>query len=60
MDQQQPARNCPKCGSADYQFRGRKKMPAEAGQEGEEVVETKYRCKGCSHEWKVRTPGREG
>ena len=55
MDQQRPAaRTCPKCGSGDYQFRSRKKVPAEKDQP--EAVETKYRCKACAHEWKVRAP----
>jgi hypothetical protein len=44
-------RACPKCCSTDYLFRGRKKV-TEPGKA--EVVETKYRCKGCGHEWKVR------
>jgi DNA-directed RNA polymerase subunit M/transcription elongation factor TFIIS len=52
MEVQQTGRTCPKCGSGDYVFRGRKKVPAEGGQG--EAVETKYRCKACSHEWKVR------
>jgi len=55
MDQNQTAkRTCPACGSGDYVFRGRKKIPAEPGQE--ESMETKYRCKACEHEWKVRAP----
>ncbi len=55
MDQQRPAaRTCPKCGSGDYQFRSRKKIPAGNGEP--EAVETKYRCKACEHEWKVRAP----
>lgn len=47
-----PARTCPDCGSGDYQFRSRKKVAAEGGQG--EAVETKYRCKACGHEWRVR------
>jgi len=50
MDQQ--TKTCPKCGSGDYQFRSRKKIAA-TGREPE-ATETKYRCKGCGHEWKVR------
>ncbi len=50
-----PARTCPACGSDRYQFRFRKKLPPEDGQSGE-VVETKYKCKACDHEWKVRVP----
>ncbi len=54
MKQQQPAaKSCPKCGN--YQFRSRKKITPEAGQDGDEVTETKYRCKLCEHEWTVRT-----
>jgi transposase-like protein len=47
-------KTCPKCGSGDYAFRSRKKIPSEPGQEGPEQVETKYRCKTCEHEWRVR------
>ena len=57
MDQQQPdARTCPKCGSGDYQFRSPKKIEAdpEKGEPG--GTETKYRCRACEHEWRVRTP----
>jgi DNA-directed RNA polymerase subunit M/transcription elongation factor TFIIS len=46
------AKTCPKCGSGDYQFRSRRKIAAADGQ-GEQT-ETKYRCKGCGHEWKVK------
>ena len=45
-------RCCPKCESKDYVFRNRKTIPAEAGQP--EAVETKFRCRGCGHEWKER------
>jgi DNA-directed RNA polymerase subunit M/transcription elongation factor TFIIS len=51
----QPARTCPKCGSGDYHFRGRKKI--EPTEDQEAAVETKYRCQACGHEWKVRVPG---
>jgi transposase-like protein len=47
-----PKRACPACGSGDYQFRSRKKV-AEEGKG--EAVETKYRCKACGHEWRMRT-----
>jgi DNA-directed RNA polymerase subunit M/transcription elongation factor TFIIS len=54
MNPQKPAaKTCPKCGSGDYQFRGRKKVAAAGGQP--EATETKYRCKRCEHEWKVRS-----
>jgi DNA-directed RNA polymerase subunit M/transcription elongation factor TFIIS len=49
------SRTCPACGSDDYEFRSRKKVAHEAGQG--EVVETKYRCKACGHEWRVRVAG---
>jgi DNA-directed RNA polymerase subunit M/transcription elongation factor TFIIS len=54
MESQQTGRTCPKCGSGDYAFRSRKKLPPEGEQP--EAVETKYRCKACAHEWKVRVP----
>jgi transposase-like protein len=47
------AKTCPQCGSPDYAFRSRKKIPAEKDQP--QATETKYRCKKCDHEWKVRT-----
>ena len=49
---EQPARTCPNCGSSEYVFRHRKKIEPAAGQEA--AIETKYRCKECGHEWKVR------
>jgi DNA-directed RNA polymerase subunit M/transcription elongation factor TFIIS len=52
-----PARRCPKCSSREYLFRGRKKIAGERGQEA--AVETKYRCKSCGHEWRVRVPVKE-
>jgi hypothetical protein len=55
---EQPAKFCPKCGSGQYMFRGRKKIEAANGQE--EAVETKYRCKACEHEWKVRVTTNTG
>lgn len=47
-------RACPKCGSGEYAFRGRKKVGPEPGQA--EAVETTYRCKACAHEWRERLP----
>lgn len=47
-------RTCPECGADKYLFRGRKKIPAEAGQE--EAMETKYRCEVCEHVWTERVP----
>ncbi len=52
-----PARCCPKCGSREYVFRGWKKLPTEAEQSA--AVETKYRCKACGKEWKVRVSERQ-
>ncbi len=43
-------RCCSECGSRDYVFRGRKKIPADA--ELRAAVETKYACKVCGHVWK--------
>jgi transposase-like protein len=61
MDENQvAAKTCPACGSGNYTFRSRKKIAAEPGQEGGEAVETKYRCKACSQEWRVRVPARRG
>jgi hypothetical protein len=48
----QPAKTCPKCGSGDYAFRGRKRIEAAGGRPA--AVETKYRCKACGEEWRVR------
>lgn len=45
-------KTCPKCGSGHYLFRSRKKIEAADGREA--AVETKYRCKACGHEWKVK------
>jgi DNA-directed RNA polymerase subunit M/transcription elongation factor TFIIS len=59
MDEDKTAnRNCPACGSTDYTFRSRKKIAPEPGREEGETTETKYRCKACSHEWRVRTPAK--
>ena len=52
-----PARCCPECGSREYVFRGRKRLPAEAEQPA--AVETKYRCRACGKEWKERVPVKE-
>ena len=56
MDQPKTAsRTCPACGSDRYEFRSRRNVAQEEGQG--EAVETKYRCKACGHEWRVRVPG---
>jgi rubredoxin len=54
MDVPPTGRTCPKCGSGNYQFRSRKKI-VEAGKP--RAVETKYRCKACTHEWRERAAG---
>jgi DNA-directed RNA polymerase subunit M/transcription elongation factor TFIIS len=54
MEPTSTGRSCPKCGSSDYLFRGRKKLAEEPGKPA--GVETKYRCRACGHEWKVRIP----
>src|SRR5262245_52345578 len=45
-------KRCPDCDSGDYAFRSRRKIAAKPGQP--EVIETRYRCKACEHEWRVR------
>jgi hypothetical protein len=45
-------RACPKCGTADYTFRRRKTIPAKESEP--EAVETKYRCRACQREWRIR------
>jgi DNA-directed RNA polymerase subunit RPC12/RpoP len=50
-------KKCPECGSDQYMFRGRRKIPVDA-EEGQAVtVETKYLCKTCGHQWKMRVAG---
>src|SRR5262249_35729014 len=49
-------KTCPKCGSGEYTFRGRKKIEAEAEKGEPEAWLTRYRCKSCGHEWKVKQP----
>jgi DNA-directed RNA polymerase subunit M/transcription elongation factor TFIIS len=56
MDAETPTRTCPKCGSAEYSFRSRKKIPADPEKGEPAATETKYRCKKCEKGWKVRTP----
>jgi DNA-directed RNA polymerase subunit M/transcription elongation factor TFIIS len=51
-----PSRTCPECGSGDFAFRGRRTIMPKPGEQGPEEIETKYRCKACKHEWKVRVP----
>ncbi len=53
-DQKPVLKSCPECGSHDYAFSGRKKIPADPKKGEAEAMETKYRCKKCEHEWKLR------
>ena len=48
-------RGCPDCGSSDYVFRGRKKVPPKPDEEAP-AMETKHCCRACGHHWKVRVP----
>jgi DNA-directed RNA polymerase subunit M/transcription elongation factor TFIIS len=57
MDAKQIFRTCPKCGSEDYAFRSRKKIEADPAKGETEQTETKYRCKACGEEWRVRVKG---
>ncbi len=58
MDQRTTSyRTCPECGSTDYLFRSRRKIPPVPGQEA--ATETKYRCKSCGHEWRVKVAVKE-
>lgn len=45
-------RCCPKCQAASYLFRARKTVEESDGK----YVETKYRCRSCSHQWWDRAP----
>ncbi|MBN9518502.1 hypothetical protein J0H58_08285 [bacterium] len=42
-------RSCPNCEQKGYMFRARRTIDGKPG-EGT-FVETKYRCRACSHEW---------
>jgi DNA-directed RNA polymerase subunit M/transcription elongation factor TFIIS len=60
MDQEPTVKKTsPACGSADYLFHSRKKMKANAENSEPAAVETKYRCKTCGNEWRVRVPVKE-
>jgi len=54
-----PSRTYPECGSGDYAFRSRKNVIAVLEKGEPEATETKYRCKSCGHEWKVRVPTKD-
>jgi hypothetical protein len=51
---ERPDRCCPKCEHKGYMFRARRTVDRKPG-EGKSV-ETKYRCRSCSHEWWERIP----
>ena len=50
-----PDRCCPKCESPSYSFRSRRTLEGSPENGGRPEVETKYRCRVCSAEWKERT-----
>lgn len=52
MSPERPKRSCPKCQSTSYLFRARKSVEGADGK----CVETKYRCRACSHQWWDRAP----
>ncbi len=47
---ERPKRCCPKCQATSYLFRARKTV------EDGKFVETKHRCRSCSHQWWDRVP----
>lgn len=55
---ERPGRCCPKCEHKGYTFRTRRALDGKPG-EGR-VVETKYRCRSCAHEWRERIPAPPG
>jgi DNA-directed RNA polymerase subunit M/transcription elongation factor TFIIS len=56
MSEQTPGkRACPKCGSDNYTFRGRKQI--EATEESGPMLETRYACRACEHAWKESVAG---
>jgi hypothetical protein len=59
MEQRIGSRTCPKCGSGDYVFRGRKKIPADVEKGQQAATDTRYCCRACGHEWKERVAGLE-
>jgi DNA-directed RNA polymerase subunit M/transcription elongation factor TFIIS len=50
-----PDRRCPKCESPSYSFRLRRTLDGSSENGSRPEVETKYRCRDCSAEWKERT-----
>lgn len=51
-----PDRRCPKCSQEKPLFRSRRPVESEDGL----LVETKYRCRGCNHEFRERIPAPPG
>jgi hypothetical protein len=51
-----PSKKCPQCGKSEYQFRGRKKIAADQATSQPEQWDTKFRCRACNHEWRVKEP----
>jgi len=50
-----PIIRCPECASDNRVFRARKIITDETGRPVE--METKYRCRDCGNEWRVKGPG---
>lgn len=54
-------RVCPKCESPSYAFRARRTLEHADAEGGPRLeVETKFRCKACSSEWRERVPAPPG
>ena len=51
---ERPDRCCPECQHTGYMFRARRTVDGKPDEGGGRFVETKYRCRACSHEWKER------
>ncbi len=48
---ERPDRCCPKCQHKGYLFRARRMVEGASDEGGGAVVETKYRCRSCAHDW---------
>jgi hypothetical protein len=53
---ERPDRCCPECTHKGYMFRARRAVDGKPDEGGRKFVETKYRCRSCSHEWWERIP----
>jgi hypothetical protein len=53
---ERPDRRCPKCQYKGYMFRARRTVEGKPDEGGGKHVETKFRCRSCSHEWWERIP----